>query len=71
MVKPSEFSEFFGEGFSLRRITVARTEDKIVPVIASRLSKLGIEEGHGLDRSMGVTPNPSLAQRLSYSDFKR
>lgn len=71
LVEPSDFSEPFGDGYSLRRITVARTEDKIIPAIAKRLSKLGIEEGHGLDRSKGVTPNPSLAQQLGYSDFKR
>lgn len=71
LVNPSDLSGVFGEGFSLRRITVARTEDETVPTIARRLSKLGIEEGHGLDRSRGVTPSPSLAQQLGYSDFKR
>lgn len=71
LVEPSDFSELFGDGFSLRRITVARTEDKMIPTIVNRLSELGIEEGHGLDRSKRVTPNPSLAQQLGYSDFKR
>lgn len=71
LVDPDDLAATFGEGMSLKRITVEVTHDPVTNGIEKRLGAFGVEEGHGLDRTRGVTPNPTLAQQLGFGDFVR
>jgi TAT (twin-arginine translocation) pathway signal sequence len=71
LVDPEDLAATFGDGVKLRRITVETTDDAVTTGIERRLGPLGILKDQGLDRSLGVTSNPTLAQQLGYSDFVR
>lgn len=70
-VDPDDLAATFDEGVSLKRITVQITDDPVTTGIEQRLGVFGVEEGHGLDRTRGATPNPTLAQQLGFDDFVR
>lgn len=70
-VDPAALDKSFGAGVTLRRITVAVTDDPVTTGIEKRLGWLARSEDGGLDPTMGVTANPTLAQRLSFLDFRR
>lgn len=53
----------------VKRIMVEVTEEDVTAAIEGRLAEMGIEPGRGLDRTKGVTANPTLAQTLGYNDF--
>src|SRR5687768_13830128 len=68
-VAPNNLAASFGPGVRLKRITLEVTDDPVSKDIEARLAAHGIQEGHGLDRTRGVTANPTLAQKLGYDDF--
>ena len=70
-VDPADFAASFGAGVRLKRIVVKKTGDMQTDKIAERLLAMRIQDGHGLDRTRGVTANPTLAQQLGYADFAR
>jgi hypothetical protein len=71
-VDPDHLDASFGSGVTLRRITLQLTDDPMTSGIEKRLATMGIEPpDHGLDRATGVTFSPTLAQQLSYLDFRR
>lgn len=59
----------FGPGVRLRRITVAVTDDSVTSGVEKRLVELGIKPDQGLDEDFKATTQPTLAQKLGYSDF--
>ena len=61
----------FGPEVKLRRIAIEATKEPVTVEIAERLATIGIEPNHGLDRTLGETTKPTLAQKLGYSDFRR
>ena len=69
LVEPGNLAATLEPGVRLRAITVELTDDPVTSGIEKQLDRIGVEEGHGLDRSLGVTADPTLAQRLSYDDF--
>ena len=68
-VDPANLAVSFGAGVALKRITIEKTNEPVTIGIKKSLMTYGIEEGHGLDRTRGITTNPSLAQQLGYRDF--
>lgn len=70
-VAPADLAAAFGSGYVLRCIAVEVTDDAVTTGIEKRLATLGIEPDHGLDRRLGVTATPTLAQQLGYGDFVR
>jgi hypothetical protein len=70
-VDPDDLAASFGPGVKLRRITVQITDDPVTTGIEKRLSATGLQPNGGLDPTLGVTTNPTLAQQLGYSDFAR
>ena len=69
LVDPAELAATFGPAVKLKRITVQITDEPVTVGIVKRLDRIGVEAGHGLDRTLGVTASPTLAQKLGYSDF--
>ena len=70
-VDPDDLVRSFGPGAKLRQITVELTDDPVTTGIEKRLGWLKQSEDGGLDPSLGAFANPSLAQTLSFSDFRR
>jgi hypothetical protein len=70
-VDPANLAASFGTGVRLKRIEVEVTDDDVTTGIGETLQTIGIEEGHGLDRTKGVSASPTPAQRLGYKDFLR
>lgn len=70
-VDPDDLAASFGAGYRLKSITVQVTDEPVTVGIAERLKGAGWEEGQGLDRTKGVTANPTLAQQIGYIDFVR
>ncbi len=71
LVEPGNLAAAFGTGVRLRGITVELTDKPVTIGVEEQLKRIGIERGHGLDRTGGVTANPTLAQTLGFSDFVR
>ena len=70
-VDPRNLASSLGAGVRLKSIMVEVTDDDVTISTRMRLNVLGIRKGQGLDRTLGVTANPTLAQQLSYDDFAR
>ena len=70
-VDPRNLASSLGAGARLKSIMVEVTDDDVTISTRMRLDVLGIRKGQGLDRTLGVTANPTLAQQLSYDDFAR
>jgi hypothetical protein len=70
-VDPDNLAASFGPGVTLKRVTVEITDDEVTTGIEKRLAMIGVEPNHGLDRTLGVTTKPTLAQQLGYGDFRR
>ena len=70
-VDPASLDKSFGAGVTLRRITVAVTDDPVTTGIEKRLGWLARSEDGGLDPTMGVTANPTFVQQLGFLDFRR
>ena len=70
-VDPDDFAKSFGFGMSLKRVTVQITDDPVTTGLQKRLNEVGIGPNQGLDRTLGMTANPTLAQQLGYDDFVR
>jgi hypothetical protein len=68
---PDNLSARFGKGVKLKRITVERTGDDVTSGIEGRLHTIGIMKDRSLDNDYTKTINPTLAQSLGYSDFKK
>lgn len=71
LVDPDDLAASFGKGYKLKAITAELTSDPVTTGIEKRLNALGLQADQGLDRTSGVTPNPTLAQQLGYIDFVR
>ena len=71
LVDPDNLAASFGEGVKLKRITVQITDDSVTTGIEKRLGWLKRGADGGLDRTMGVNAQPTLAQQLSFLDFRR
>lgn len=71
LVEPGNLGGQFGDGVRLRGMIVELTDNPVTTIISMRLKRIGIENGHGLDRTGGVNPNPTLGQRLSFNDFAK
>jgi hypothetical protein len=65
-VDPANLAASFGPGIRLKRITV-----EVTTGIEKRLRWLSQSDDGGLDPTMGVTATPTLAQQLSFLDFRR
>lgn len=70
-VDPANLAASFGPGTHLKRITVEVTDDDVTTGIEKRLRWLSQSDDGGLDPTMGVTAAPTLAQQLSFLDFRR
>ena len=70
-VDPDNLAAAFGQGVKLRRMTVELTDDPVTYGIGEKLGWLNTSSDSGLDRIIGVTANPTLAQRLSFLDFRK
>ena len=70
-IDPRNLAASLGAGVRLKSIMVEVTDDDVTISTRMRLDALGVREGQGLDRTLGVTANPTLAQQLSYADFAR
>jgi hypothetical protein len=70
-VDPDDLTASFGKGVKLKRITVQLTDDAVTTGIEKRLGWLAASADGGLDPMMGVTAQPTLAQRLGFLDFRR
>jgi hypothetical protein len=70
-VDPDDLAASFGKGYRLKTITVQVTDEPVTVGIQKRLGAAGWEEDQGLDRTKGVTADPTLAQQLGYIDFVR
>lgn len=68
-VDPGDLQESFGAGYRLKAITVQVTDAPVSTGIEKRLDAIGFKLRAGLDPSLGVTANPTLAQRLGKDDF--
>ncbi len=71
LVNPKELAASFGKGYRLRAITLKVTDKPVTTGVGDMLRRVGWEEGQGLDRTGGVSANPTLAQQLGYIDFVR
>ncbi len=60
----------FGPGVKLKRISVEISDMSVTTTIEKRLGWLRRNADGGLDPTMGVTANPTLAQQLSFLDFR-
>lgn len=70
-VDPYDLVASFGAGYRLKSITVQLTNEPVSTGIDERMDTIGIKPNNGLDPSLGVTANPTLAQQLGYDDFVR
>ena len=70
-VDPENLTASFGPGYRLKSLTVQVTDEAVTTGIENRLGLLGLRKDQGLDPTLGVTANPTLAQRLTFSDFIR
>jgi hypothetical protein len=70
-IDPDNMAARFGKGVKLKRITVERTDDAVTSGIEKRLDAIGIKKDRSLDNDYTKTLNPTLAQSLGYSDFKK
>lgn len=68
-VDPADLAASFGEGVTLRQITVELTGDPVTTGIEERLRLIGIKPDHSLDNDFEMTTSPTLAQILSHRDF--
>lgn len=69
-VDPENLAASFGAGVKLRRTTVELTDDPVTTGIEKRLGWLAHSADGGLDRTIGVTAQPPLAQQVSVVDFR-
>ena len=70
-VEPTNLAGYFGEDVKLKSILLEVTDESVTTGIEERLNEFGMQEGQGLDRRLGVTANPTLAQQLGFKDFAR
>ena len=70
-VAPDDLAASFGAGYRLKVITVQLTNEPVSTGIDERMDTIGIKPNNGLDPSLGVTANPTLAQQLGHDDFVR
>jgi hypothetical protein len=71
LVDPDDLAATFGEGTSLKRITVKLTDDPVTTGIDERLGWLSEYPEPRLDPEYRGSTNPSLSQRLSHGDFRK
>lgn len=71
LVDPDDLAASFGEGVSLRRITVQMTDDPVTTGIEKRLGWLSEYPEPRLDPNYRGSTNPNLSQRLWHGDFRK
>jgi hypothetical protein len=74
LVQPDNLAASFGDGVKLRRVTVEVTDEDVTMGIGKRLEWLMTTGNANLKNHPGAVflpDNPSLAETLSYSDFRR
>ncbi|KZX94456.1 hypothetical protein A3718_00965 [Erythrobacter sp. HI0019] len=70
-VDPDDLGATFGEGNSLRRITVQITDDPVTTGIEKRLEWLSEYPEPRLDPEYRGSTNPNLSQSLWHGDFRK
>ncbi len=70
-VDPADLAATFGPGVTLRRITVAVTDDPVTTGIEKRLGWLAQSEDGGLVRTGRVAADLTFAEQLGFLDFRR
>lgn len=71
IVDPDNLAAVYGQGIKLRRMTVELTRSPVTSGIGNKLIWLNTSSDGGLDKTMGVTAKPTLAQRLNFLDFRK
>ena len=71
LIDPENLAATFGEGVSLRRITVQITKEPVTVGIGQRLGWLSEYPEPRLDPDYRGSINPNLSQRLWHGDFRR
>jgi hypothetical protein len=74
LVQPDNLSPSFGDGVKLKRVTVQVTDEDVTVGIGKRLGWLVTTGDANLKNHPGAVflpDNPSLAETLSHSDFRR
>lgn len=70
-VDPDDLADTFGDGFSLKRITVQITDDPVTGGLEERLEWLSEYPEPRLDPEYRGSTNPNLSQRLWHGDFRK
>ena len=71
LIDPDNLTATFGEGVSLKRITVQITEEPVTAGIGQRLKWLSKYPEPRLDPEYRGSTNPTLAQSLWHGDFRK
>lgn len=71
VVNPTDLAASFGPGVRLKRIFLEVTSEKVSSRLGQRLRAMNIIPGQSLDRVFRPTSSPTLAQALSYNDFRK
>lgn len=70
-VDPDDLAASFGEGYGIKRITIALTDDPITTGLEKRLEWLSVHPEPRLDSDYKGSTDPNLSQRLWHGDFTR
>lgn len=70
-VDPDDLAATFGEGVTLKRITVELTDDQVTTGIEKRLVWLSEHPEPRLDPNYRGSTNPNLSQSLWHGDFRK
>ncbi|MBV7257951.1 hypothetical protein KCG44_14295, partial [Pacificimonas sp. WHA3] len=70
-VNPDNLADSFGGDYTLQRLVIETTDEKVTQTIAGRLVWLGNNPEPHLDNDFAPTTDPTLSQLLRHGDFRR